>query len=205
MKKILVLILATMIVACAPAMKSKRVSLDEGDELASSITDKWIGKDTQNAIADISKQMEKHKGLQKLLAKFEAKGKKPKMFISEVQNQTSEAYFPIADMNDELLTEISQSGDFTLIDASARAKILKEISYQNDGMVDSNQAKSIGKSSGADLLMFGDVRMKPESLNGKTIKEYSVNLRLTDVETGEEVARFRFRSQKYSEQKSTSW
>jgi PBP1b-binding outer membrane lipoprotein LpoB len=92
-----------------------------------------------------------------------------------------------------------------LIDASAREKILKEIQYQNDGMVDAAQAKSIGKASGADLLLFGDIRMKPESSGGKTIKDYTVNLRLTNIETGEEVLRVRFRTSKYSVQKKSGW
>src|SRR5690606_34072408 len=118
-----------------------------------------------------------HKGFQRYLA---TKKKQPKLFISEVQNMTSEAYFPIADFNDELLNEFSMSGEYILIDAEAREKILAEIQYQNDGMVDPRQAKSIGKAAGADLLIFGAVRMKPETRDGKTIKEYTVNLRMTD-------------------------
>ena len=54
-------------------------------------------------------------------------GRRPKIFIADVQNQTSEAYFPIADLNDELLNEFSFSGDYILIDNNAREKLLKEI------------------------------------------------------------------------------
>ena len=52
----------------------------------------------------VLKQIEKHKGYQKFLRRL---GRSPKLFISEVQNLTSEAYFPIDDMNDELLNEFS--------------------------------------------------------------------------------------------------
>jgi len=189
--------------ACGPAMQSQRVSLDESDKLASSITDKWVAKDTQLCVQDILKKIENHKGFQRYMAKLG--GRQPKLFISEVQNRTSEAYFPIADLNDKLLEEFSASGDYVLIDASAREKILGEIQYQNDGMVDAAQAKSIGKASGADLLIFGDIRMKPESMGGKTIKDYSVNLRMTNIETGEEVLRVRYETSKYSQQKKSGW
>jgi uncharacterized protein (TIGR02722 family) len=188
--------------ACAPAIKTQRVSLDQSDELAMSITDKWVAKDTELAVKDIIRQIENHPGFQDYLSKMK---RKPKLFISEVQNRTSEAYFPIGDFNDELLNEFSYSGRFTLIDASARNKILGEIQYQNDGMVSPEQAKSIGKASGADLLIFGDIRMKPETLKGKTIKDYSVNLRMTDIETGEEVLRTRYKTSKYSERSKSGW
>jgi PBP1b-binding outer membrane lipoprotein LpoB len=203
MKKITLLVLALIFVlsGCS-SFKAKRVSADESDELAMEITDKWVAKDTEIAIKDVLKQIDKHKGFKKYLRKL---GRTPKLFISEVQNMTSEAYFPIEDMNDELLNEFSASGDYILIDAAAREKILNEIQYQNDGMVDPAQIKSIGKQAGADLLIFGAVRMKPKSRGGKTIKEYSVNLRMTDIESAIEVLRTRVKINKFSDKKSMGW
>ena len=127
------------------------------------------------------------------------------MFIAEVQNETSEAYFPIDDLNDEFLNEVSASGDFVLIDAKARDKILKEIQYQSDGMVKASDVKKVGKATGAEVLIFGAVRMNPKTLKGKTIKEYSVNLRITDIESGEEVGRVRYKTSKYSKRGGFGW
>ena len=98
-----------------------------------------------------------------------------------------------------------ESGNFILVDAAAREIILKEITYQNDGMVDPNTAKKVGKQTGADLIIFGNVYMKPESRDGKTIKQYSINLRMTDIEKGVEVFRGRAKTSKYSEQKKFGW
>ena len=203
MKKVtfLVLVLAFVLTGCS-SFKAKRVSAEESDELAMEITDKWVAKDTELVVKDVLAQIQKHKGFQKYLRKL---GKTPKLFISEVQNMTSEAYFPIDDMNDELLNEFSSSGDYVLIDAAAREKILGEIQYQNDGMVDPSQIKSIGKQAGADLLIFGAVRMKPQTRGGKTIKEYSVNLRMTDLETAVEVLRVRTKINKFSDKNSVGW
>ena len=47
--------------------------------------------------------------------------------------------------------------------------------------------------------------MKPETIGGKTIKDYSVNLRMTDIETGEEVLRTRFKVSKYSVKNKLAW
>lgn len=205
MKKILTLFLTismlTLLSACG-SFKAKRVSADESDDKASEITDKWVAKDTELTMKDMMEKLEKHKSFQDYLKKF---GKKPKLFIGEVQNKTSEAYFPIDDFNEAYLDQLSQSGYFTLIDNTAREKILKEVQYQNDGMVDPAQAKMIGKQSGADLMIFGAIIMKPESRGGQTLKEYSINIRMTDIQSAEEVFRVRAKVNKYSQQKASGW
>lgn len=143
--------------------------------------------------------MNTHKGFKKYMSRFRGT---PRVFVGEVQNRTAEAYYPIDDLNDEFLTKLSSSGEFQLVDASAREKILDEITYQNDGMVDPNTAKRVGKQLGADLMIFGSVYMKPEKRSGKTIKEYSVNIRMTDIEKGVEVLRARTKVYKYSDKSS---
>jgi uncharacterized protein (TIGR02722 family) len=191
-----------LLAACGPSISTSRISTDKSDEYAAKITDEWVLKDTQIAVKDILQKIEEHKGFQRYLGQL---GHRPKLFISEVQNETSEPYLPIADINDELLSEFSASGEFVLIDAAARDTILKEIKYQNDGAVDPLQAKQIGKQSGADLLIFGAVRMQPKTLAGKTVKDYTINMRMTDITTGEEVLRVRATISKYSKRSGSGW
>jgi uncharacterized protein (TIGR02722 family) len=200
--KILISILTLSLLATScGSFKAKRVDANESDEKGLEITDNWMSADTTQAITDILKQMKAHPGFTKMKAKFGT----PKVFIAEVQNQTSEAYFPIGDLNDELLNELSMSGEFELVDNQAREKILGEITYQNDGMVDPATAKKIGKQTGADIMIFGNVYMKPEKRSGKTIKEYSVNIRMTNIETATEVLRTRTKVNKYSEKSAVGW
>lgn len=202
MRSLLVLSTVLLLSTGCSSFKAQRVDRNEGDEKALTITDKWVQRDTEDAVKDLVKQMERHPSFQEVLKNSK---KKLKIFIAEVQNETAEPYFPIRDINDELLNEFSYSGKFTLVDAEARGKLLKEIQYQNDGMVDPAQAKSIGKQFGADVLVLGSVRMQPESRDGKTIKQYSVNLRMTNLETSEEILRIRYKTSKYSEQSKTGW
>lgn len=188
--------------SCSPKIKTERVTIEKSDEIASTITDEWVITDTEIAVQEVIKQINSHRGFQNYLLKL---GRKPKIFIGEIQNQTSEAYFPVSDLNDELLNKFSNSGDYILIDVDARDKILKEISYQNDGMVKSDDIKKIGKASGADLIIFGNIRMKPETFIGRTIKDYSINIRMTDIESGEEVLRTRYKISKYSKRSKMGW
>ena len=202
-KNLVLFVALTCVAGCGPKLKAQRMTTSAGDEKAMSITDNWVATDTTNAIQEVLKQMAKNKSYHRYLAKFG--DKTPKVFIAEVQNNTAEAYFPIQDLNDELLNELSATGDFILIDESARKRILQEIKYQNDGMVDAKDVKSIGKQAGADLLIFGNVNMKPEMLAGKTLKEYSVNIRMTDIQSGVEVMRARYKTSKYSERSGYGW
>jgi uncharacterized protein (TIGR02722 family) len=199
--KVLLMLLSLLMLGSCSSFKSERVNAKESDEKASEITDNWVSEDTRRVIKDVIKQMGTHKGFKKAIRRY----RDPKLFVAEVQNNTSEAYFPIDDMNDEFLFELSRTGDFTLIDANAREQILKEITYQNDGMVDPTQAKQIGKQYGADLMIFGNVYMKPEKRDGKKIKEYSVNLRMTDIQKGIEIFRSRTKIYKYSDKASFGW
>ncbi len=185
------------------SFKAQRVSAEKSDDLAMEITDNWVAADTTKVVQDILKQLQTHKGYQRGMSKFS--GKPPALFIGEVQNETSAPYFPISEINDELLNEFSASGEFQLVDVQARSSLLKEITYQNDGMVDSATVKEIGRQTGADWIIFGSVYMKPEKRDGKTIKEYSVNLRMTDIQSGLEVARVRSKIYKYSKQNSSGW
>lgn len=195
-----VFILSFLATSCG-GFKAKRVNAKESDEKALQITDNWVSADTSQVIEEIIKQMKAHPGFKRLKSSY----KTPKLFIAEVQNDTAEAYFPIADLNDELLNELSYSGEFVLVDNQAREALLKEITYQNDGMVDPRTVKKIGKQMGADILIFGNVYMKPEKRSGKTIKEYSVNLRMSDLEAGTEILRTRTKVYKYSEKSKFGW
>jgi len=201
MKLIINLLILSIMASCS-SFKAERVDNKTSDEKALKITDQWLQADTEKVISEAMTAMNEHKGLKRYMME---NGKQIKMFIGEVQNLTAEAYFPINDLNDELLNEISKEGNFILIDEQARASILKEITYQNDGMVDPATAKKVGKQTGADLMIFGNVYMKPESRDGKTIKQYSINLRITDIEKGTEVFRTRTKLSKFSDQNKMGW
>ncbi len=201
MKFLTIALTLSLLASSCGGFKAKRVDANESDEKGLNITDNWMSADTTQAVTDVLKQMKAHPGYSKMKAKFGT----PKVFIAEVQNQSSEAYFPIGDLNDELLNELSLSGDFELVDNQAREALLKEITYQNDGMVDPASVKKIGKQTGADVMIFGNVYMKPEKRDGKTIKEYSVNIRMTNIETATELLRTRTKVFKYSEKSSVGW
>ncbi len=201
MKKIFLIGLLFGLVSCG-GFQAERVSGDQSDEKSLEITDAWVTRDTENSVETVLQKMKQHKGFKNYLMKL---GRRPKVFVAELANQTAEPYFPTDDISDEFLTQLSESGEYILIDAAARETLLKEIQYQNDGMVSPAEAKKIGNAAGADLLIFGNVRMQPRQRGGKTLKEYTFNIRMTDISRGIEVMRTRTRVNKYSEQSKVGW
>ncbi len=199
--KFLLLLSALTLVSCG-SFEAKRVDSKESDEKALTITNKWLAQDTENVVQEVLAQMTKHKGYKRYRRNH---GGTPTVFVGEVKNLTSEPYFPINDINDEFLNEISASGEFILVDEAAREAILNEINYQNGDMVSEETRKEVGKQTGADLIIFGNVYMKPATRDGKTIKQYSVNIRMTDIEKGVEVMRVRTKLSKYSEESKYGW
>lgn len=198
--KVFPFIALVLLVSCS-SFKAERVDSEESDKRAMEISDKWNQTDSERVVKKLVLGINKNISF----SKYKSQKRKPKIFIGEIQNLTSEAYFPIRDLNDELLTEFHNSGEYILIDASSRQAILDELTYQNDGMVDERQVKQIGKQAGADLIIFGNVYMHQATRKGKTIKQYSVNLRMTDIETGIEVVRVRTKTSKYSVQSKSGW
>lgn len=201
-KKVLIIMILGLGLSACGGFQAQRVDSSESDERALQITDRWVAGDTEQVVSEVIENILSHEGFIRYRASL---GRAPRLFIGEVQNLTSEPYFPINDINDELLFEISATGDFILIDADSRDALLDEITYQNDGMVDPATARSIGRQTGADLMIFGNVFMQPESRDGRTIKQYAVNIRMTDIERGVEVMRTRVRLSKFSQQRSFGW
>jgi penicillin-binding protein activator len=188
--------------ACG-GFKAQRMD-DKGiDEKSMEVTDEWVDGDNQIAVTETLAQIHNHHKFQKLLAS--RNGKPLKLFVGEIRNNTSEPYFPAHDLEEALLVKLSDSEDFTLIDAKQREALKKEIHYQNDGNVRPEDIKKLGRESGADAILFGTVNMDPKRRDGKTVKEYAVNFRLTDLQSTEELVRTRKVVNKFSKQSGSGW
>ena len=201
MKKICIALLLVL-TACGPTIKAQRMTTADGDKKAMTITDDWVATDTNLAVDYITDKLTNTGRYKRYLR--ENGYKTPKIFIGEVENNTSEDSFPISALNNKILDYFFESGDFDVIDQKNRKKLLEEIRYQNSGMVKEEDIKSIGKASGADLILFGEVIMDEKRMGGQTLKEYSVIIKLTDIESGEEVSRVTYETTKYSKQKRFS-
>lgn len=184
LKKILML-LFFLLSSCSGFQTSKVVSALSEEKAIREGSD-WLQRDTEKVIQRSMATIKEHQAFKEYLRNL---GRTPIVFVGQVKNMTGEGHFPIQEINDELLTELSASGDFILVDSATREAILEKVTSQKDGKVNSSTLKLIGRQTGANLMIFGNVDMQPRGRDGETLKQYTMNLRMTDIERGIEVLR----------------
>lgn len=114
----------------------------------------------------------------------ENKGKKPIIIVGDFENRTSEQ-IDMGQVTEAVRNELINSGKFRFADAAQRDKIAKEYEYQNSGAVRKDQAKSKGKQVGADFFLVGSLSSIVSQLEGKKRVTYQLEMRLTEIESGE--------------------
>lgn len=93
-------------------------------------------------------------------------------------------------MTEELVNVFVNSGSYTVIEREQLGSVIREMGFQQTGMVDPNSAIEIGKLSGAQYILVGkitmaDVYMDEIPLLGyRTRAKVGLNYRLLDGKTG---------------------
>lgn len=123
---------------------------------------------------------------QSWLKEFSEKhNRKPKVIVDQIDNRTEEPYLDVKSLTDQIRTAIIKSGKIGFVDAQRRENVRKEMEYQHGGNVDPAQAKQLGKQTGAEYLLTGDIAINIQTNKNRSIKYYKVTLNLTNLETGE--------------------
>lgn len=115
---------------------------------------------------------------------------KPILIIYGVDNETSE-HINTGGITDDIRLALIKSGEYRFINRKQRSNILEETDYQYAGFVPPEQRVNEGRQLGADYILSGTLRSiekkQPRQwrLNKKELVYYSMNLELTDLESGE--------------------
>ncbi len=119
-----------------------------------------------------------------------ASARKPVIIIYKVFNETSE-HINTSGITDDIRLALLKSGKFRFINKAQRNNILDETAYQAEGHVDPAMRIHTGKQLGADYILSGALRSIEKKelphirLTKKKMVYYSLNLELTDINTGE--------------------
>ena len=115
---------------------------------------------------------------------------KPIMIVYGVANETSE-HINTGGITDDIRLALIQSGQYRFISRKQRANLLEETDYQYAGYVPPEKRVAQGRQLGADYILAGTLRSiekrQPRQwrLNKRELVYYSMNLEMTDIETGE--------------------
>jgi len=164
--------------ACTPDFQGEYADPDK----AEIVDDKWNETDSRKTAerlinAALSKSW---------LDNFKKRngGKRPVVFVGEVQNRTDE-HIDSKALTEFIRDELINSGKVRFVDKGNRDELLKELSYQSSGAVSSESAKKLGRQIGADFMMAGSISSIVASQGGLKTVTYQTNLVLTNIETAE--------------------
>ncbi len=126
---------------------------------------------------------------QNLLDYVDLNNSRPVLISYGIGNETSE-HINTGGISDDIRLVLVQSGKYQLINESQRANIQSETGFQKTGAVAPSQRIAEGRQLGADYILAGTLRSivkdQPRQfrLNKKKLVHYSLNLELTDTQTG---------------------
>lgn len=115
---------------------------------------------------------------------------RPIVVVYGIANETSE-HINTGGITDDIRLRLLQSGDFRFVNRRQRDNLANEADYQYAGFVPPEQRLIEGRQLGADYILSGTLRSiekkqpKQWRLNKRKLVYYSMNLELTDLETGE--------------------
>lgn len=115
---------------------------------------------------------------------------KPIIVIYGVDNETSE-HISTSGITDDIRLALIKSGEYRFINRKQRGTLLEETDYQYAGFVPPEERVNEGRQLGADFILSGTLRSiekkqaKQWRLSKRELVYYSMNLELTDLETGE--------------------
>ena len=115
---------------------------------------------------------------------------KPIVVVYGIDNETSE-HINTGGITDDIRLSLLQSGEYRFVNRRQRGNILDEADYQYAGYVAPEQRVNEGRQLGADYILSGTLRsiekQQPRQwrLNKRELIYYSMNLELTNLESGE--------------------
>ena len=114
---------------------------------------------------------------------------KPVIIIYGIANRTSE-HISTSGITDDIRQELLSTGKVSFVSETQRGNIARETDYQFGGAVSPETRIQKARQVGAEYMLTGTLRsiekdeLRQVRLTKKSLKYYSLNLELTDIETG---------------------
>ena len=172
------LCLAFGLSACGPKLVQERVDPD----LDITYNTRWNDIDAQEAAATMIESCLDSPWLDRHLALHD--DHRPIVVVDQIENRTDE-HIDTEALTNEIRTSLIQSGEVRFVDAKSRDALLKEYHYQASGTVRPDLVKGPGQQLSADYIMTGEISSISSELGKNKLVTYQIDLRMTNLLTGE--------------------
>ena len=131
--------------------------------------------------------------------------KKPVLFISSVQNRTSD-HIDTTAITNAISTRLINSGEFKFIDMSQVNAVKKQLKYQQDSdMVNPDTAAKLGQQIGARYMMYGSISSIDQRNSDQQSLYFQFTLKLLDIQTNEIVWQGEKQIRKVAKRRTFGW
>ena len=130
---------------------------------------------------------------------------RPVLFVDSIRNKTSE-HIDTEALTDSIRTQLLRTGKFRFVDMSKVQSVKDQLEYQQQsGMVNPAAAVRLGKQTGAQYMLYGNLASIVKD-NGK-VKDvfYQLTMNLMALESGELIWGDQQEIRKQSRKKTLGW
>lgn len=108
----------------------------------------------------------------------------PVLFVGSLQNNSSQQ-IDTQQLTNAISTRLINSGKFNFVDMSQVKAVEQQLHYQHQsGMVDPGTAVAIGKQTGAQYMLYGDISSINQRNSNMQTLYLQVTLKLMDLRSG---------------------
>ncbi|WP_068763973.1 penicillin-binding protein activator LpoB, partial [Oleiphilus sp. HI0066] len=110
---------------------------------------------------------------------------RPVAFVDKIKNKTTE-HIDTESITDSIQTKLLQSGKFRFVDMTAVEQVKKQLNYQQEsGLVDPAKAVALGKQTGAQYMLYGNLSSIQKRNDDKKDVYYKFTMKVLNLETAE--------------------
>lgn len=149
------------------------------------LDDRWNPTDANLTVEKMVKDMGTAPWIQNWRDDMHKQAKdRPFLLVDDMENRTSEIIDTKA-LFEDLRAQVLNDGKVRFLDGALRKKILDEYKYQQSGVVRKDHIKGPGNQYGADFFLSGAISSIVSQQGGKSSVQYQIEMKLTNISTGE--------------------
>jgi hypothetical protein len=150
------------------------------------VDDRWSQTDAKKTgDALIAKMLKESKWIEQYMRRNG--GKRPIAVVDEIRNDTDE-HISTQYLTNMVKNALINSGKVRFLNKEARQRILEEMSYQHDSdNVGKSKRTRRGNQLGSGLFFGGNIQSITNEFKGEKSVTYQTSLKMTDLESTEEI------------------
>ena len=191
------LITIFMLASCSSQKKVQRTSPDTSIDLSG----RWNDVDSRQVAEEMVKDVTQRSWLMDFVQK---EGRKPVVIVGTIRNLSTE-HIEIGTFESDIERELINGGNVKFVASKAERSEVRSEKEDQQTNASEETMKKMAQEVGADFMMQGSIKTIFDSIEGKQVKFYQVDMQLVNVQSNEKVWIGTKKIKKLISKPSTKW